>query len=82
MREYMKTISRVTEDDLISWLAPYAKRVIKQSKSAYDLLKKINYAQGITADSTSEINSRIEKIFGESYEKAKRTHTSGYIGND
>jgi hypothetical protein len=77
MKREMKIISQISEDDLISWLKPYAKILIKHSNSASELLSMLNW----DSDLTSRIaNTRIKRLFGVKFKQAKKTFTDGFLG--
>ncbi len=79
MKEQMKQLSIITKDDLISYLGGYAKIIIKHTDSAYNLLVKLNWDEGISKNSKDEIGARMLQLFGVSYEKAEITYSSFYL---
>lgn len=78
--EYMtrekKTIATIKEDDLISWLRPYAKILIRHTYTASELLTLLNWDKDLTLQLTS---SRIEILFGLNFVQAKKTFTNGFL---
>ncbi|NVM55121.1 MAG: hypothetical protein HWN66_15555, partial [Candidatus Helarchaeota archaeon] len=77
---------------LEKYLKPLAKRMIKDSKDAHDLLIKIgwdippslNYRRvdgSLNARGMRLAKDRILQLFGVTYEDAKNKHSTGYLGN-
>ncbi|HDZ17583.1 hypothetical protein LCGC14_1270050 [marine sediment metagenome] len=73
----MKTITTISEDDLISWLKPYAKLLLRQYDDPSELLKALNWDYDLNQQ---VIDSRILELFGTTFEEAKRTYTAGFLG--
>jgi hypothetical protein len=76
MKKEMKPISNIKEDDLISWLKPYAKMLIKHCDSAFELLTLLNWDKDLTSQL---VGNRIKILFGMNFNKAKKSFTSGVL---
>ena len=80
----MNIISAITKEQLISWLSPYARALVPFCDSAYELLQKLSWHEGIIdpsidPSSYKEIESRIFLLLGMNFSKAKLTYTSGVL---
>ena len=76
MTREMKTITNINDYDLISWLRPYAKILIRHSNTASELLALLNWDKDLTSQLAS---SRIERLFGINFKQAKMTFTNGFL---
>ena len=73
MEREMKVISLVTHEDMISWLSPYSKIIIKHFNSPSELLNHLNWNKQYDP---THFRTKIQKLFGTTFHKAKVIHAS------
>ncbi|MFW9865616.1 MAG: hypothetical protein ACFFEN_05905 [Candidatus Thorarchaeota archaeon] len=74
MAKAMKTITRVTEGDLVSWLRPYGKILIKHFFKSSKFLKDLGWDVG-----SREAKRIIFLLFGVSFKQARGIYTDGFL---
>jgi len=77
MRREMKGIRGITIYDLVKWVRPYASMIIKHFDTPMELLKYLNLDDRLHHNS---VNQMMFQLFGMTFEKAKKTYSTGYLG--
>lgn len=75
----MKIISELKHKDLINGLKYYASKLITKSEDAFDLLKMLNYDEGIVSHHHVRIAQRIDDLFKMVYEDAFNFYSSNNL---
>jgi len=79
MKREMKTILKITREDLINGLKYYASKIIKKSENAYDLLRMLNYDDGIESYQLEIIAQRIDTLFSMEFNEAFNFYSSNIL---
>jgi len=80
MKREMQGILKINHEDLVNGLKYYASKLIIRSENAYELLRMLNYDDGIVSHIQQEtIAQRIENLFEMSYEDAFNFYSSNIL---
>jgi hypothetical protein len=78
MLREMKLKNAITRDDLIFWIRPYARMMVKHFNTPKEFLDHLGLGKNLI--NSRSIKNRIDELFGMSFKRAKELY-SGFIGD-